>query len=218
MASLRSGRAVPDSQAKGAASARSLLSTPAPPPPPGLGFIASPPCGRPPEATGEREAYLRPGTPVEHLLSKSSHASADSRGLSAPTSGRRAEYRPGTARLPRAGNGCASDEVSARACASVRPSSARERCLGRWVGTATEYRHLYLCWPATATSASGRTADCNLAAPISTFPSEEGGVPWCAVARDRLWGFREACAPKITTGTFLSELLSMMFHTTERSV
>lgn len=85
---LRSRRAAPDPQAKGAAFAPSPLSTPAPPPTLGWRVIVSPPRGRPPEAMGEREAYLRPGTPVVHLLCGSGHASADSRGRLAPTSGR----------------------------------------------------------------------------------------------------------------------------------
>lgn len=128
---LRSRRAAPDPQAKGAAFAPSPLSTPAPPPTLGWRVIVSPPRGRPPEAMGEREAYLRPGTPVVHLLCGSGHASADSRGRLAPTSGRRAEHRPGTARLPRAGSGSASAGFSARACARVGFSGTQTGLLGQ---------------------------------------------------------------------------------------
>lgn len=187
-------------------------------PTPGMGSIVSPPRGRPPEATGEREAYLRPGTPVVHLLSKSSHASADSRGRLAPTSGRRAKHRPGTARLPRAGSGSASAGFFVCACARVRVSGARASCLGRWAGTDTGRGHLYLCWPATATSASGtRLRTATWPPSVATFPSEEEGVPWRAAPQCRLRGYRKACAPKTTMGTFPSVLLTIMFHTNEKS-
>lgn len=149
---------------------------------------------------------MRPGTPVVHLLSKSSHASADSRGRLAPTSGRRAKHLTGTARLPRAGSSSAS-AGSSRAHAPVCDSAARER--GAWavglerlqgVGTST-------CagWPLPRQRAA-RLRTATWPPSVATFPSEEEGVRCRAVAQGRLLGYRKACAPKTTMGTFPSDL------------
>lgn len=112
-----------------------------------------------------RVAYLRPGAPVAYLLLLGQPTKPRLRGLSrawgtspAPTSARQAGHQPGTAHLPRAGSGCASAALSARACVHTWLCFKPARFLGRWAGTATGSGRFYLGCPATSARAGLRIA------------------------------------------------------------